>query len=138
MGQPSITNELLLLFLQDRLSDMESARIERTLREDPELHQRFVMLRAQIDLGEHSVSGIWRRERISCLTDAELCSAVLGTLDPQLHEYLMFHVETLGCTLCRSIMDDAQQQMNAPAPPPTRSQTLVKKTREVLKNATGT
>jgi hypothetical protein len=35
---------------------------------------------------------------------------VLGTLDGKWHQYVDFHVNTLGCRFCRANLDDIQAQ----------------------------
>ena len=40
---------------------------------------------------------------------------LLGSLDPDWHAYVAFHLDTLGCRFCRANHDDLQQQTHAAA-----------------------
>ena len=63
----------------------------------------------QEDRGEHTVGAIWRRERVSCLSRDQLGSYLLGAGDPELLEYIDFHLKTVGCPFCQANLDDLKK-----------------------------
>jgi RNA polymerase sigma factor (sigma-70 family) len=53
---------------------------------------------------------LWQEHRLSCLKRSTIGSYLLGTLDKNWHEYVHFHLESLGCRFCRANFDDLQNQ----------------------------
>src|SRR6266567_4143432 len=85
---PDISREQLHAFLDDALSEVETARIERVLRDSPELQGRLHQVMQERDRGEHSIGAIWRRQRLSCPTREQLGSYLLGVLDEAYLDYI--------------------------------------------------
>jgi hypothetical protein len=112
-----ITREQLHAYLDDALADAETARIERALRDSEEIRQRLKVVREERDRGEHSLGAIWRRERLSCPGREDLNGFLHGVLEPGLHDYIEFHLTTVGCPTCQANLDDLKEkQAEAPAP----------------------
>lgn len=103
-------------YLDEALSDQDAARIEQALRNSASLRQILRGIQQERDRGEHTVGGIWRRRRLSCPTREQLGSYVLGALDEGLHDYLHFHLETIGCPYCQANLADLQARHREPAP----------------------
>lgn len=59
---------------------------------------------------EASVSRVWRDRRLSCLKRSTLGSYVLGVLDEPWGSYTQFHVEEIGCLMCRANLDDLSRE----------------------------
>lgn len=110
-----ITLEDLHGYLDEALSESETARIERALRNSLSLRQvlRGVML--ERDRGEHTVGAIWRRHRLSCPTREQLGSFLLNVLDDGLQDYIRFHLDTIGCSYCQANLTDLQSRQREPA-----------------------
>jgi len=110
-----ITREQLHAYLDDALSDAESAQIERALRESQVLQGRLRVVMQERDRGEHSIGAIWRRQRLSCPTREQLGSFLLDVLDDEQADYVRFHLDTLGCPFCIANLADlkALQQESA-------------------------
>lgn len=106
----AITAELLAGYLEDALSESETARIEQELRQSESLRQTLRQLMQERDRGEHSVGAIWRRHRLSCPAREQLGSYLLGVLDDDLMDYLQFHLRTIGCAFCIANLADLQTQ----------------------------
>lgn len=53
---------------------------------------------------------IWQERRLSCLKRSTIGAFLLGTLDPDWHDYVAFHLERLGCQFCRANLDDLRLQ----------------------------
>jgi len=53
---------------------------------------------------------IWQERRLSCLKRSTVGAYLLGTLDPDWHDYVAFHLNRLGCQFCRANLDDLEQQ----------------------------
>ena len=53
---------------------------------------------------------IWRGLRLSCLKRSTVGGYLLGTLDAAWHDYVEFHLETLGCAFCRANLEDLQRE----------------------------
>lgn len=104
-----ITREVLRDYLHDALPDAEAAAIERALRGSAELRALLTEVLEQEDRGEHTVGAIWRRERVSCPTRDQLGSYLLEAGDPDLLEYVRFHLEEIGCPYCQANLDDLKK-----------------------------
>lgn len=126
-----ITRELLCGYLDDALSEAETAQLEQALRRDEGTRKQLRALMQERDRGEHSVGAIWRRQRLSCPTREQLGSWLLGALDPDLHDYVKFHLRTVGCAYCLANLADLEEQQRA-APPETRQ-----RRRRVLESSAG-
>jgi hypothetical protein len=104
-----ITRQMLRDYLHDALPDAELAAVEKALRESAKLRAIYKEVVEQEDRGEHTVGAIWRRERVSCLTRDQLGSYLLGAGDPELLDYIDFHLKTIGCPYCQANLDDLRK-----------------------------
>lgn len=104
------TREQLIAYLEDGLGEAESARVEQALRESAELRQFLRQIMQDCERGEHSLGGIWRRERLTCLTRDQLGSFLMEVLDDGLRDYVTFHLETIGCPTCLANLSDIKNQ----------------------------
>lgn len=108
-------------YLDEALPPEEMARIERTLRKDPELRRQLATINARRDAGVHSLGEIWRRHRLSCPPREQLGSFLLDALPDELADYIAFHLEVIGCRYCRANLTDLErQQAEAPEVVETR------------------
>ena len=112
---PNITREQLDAYLDDALSETESARVERALRDSEALQGRLRLVMQERDRGEHSLGAIWRRQRLSCPTREQLGSYLLDVLDEELLAYVRFHLETVGCPYCVANLADLKALQQEPA-----------------------
>jgi hypothetical protein len=114
--KPTITREQLDGYLDDALSDCETAQVEQALRESEALRRHLRALMQERDRGEHSLGAIWRRERLSCPTREQLGSYLLEVLDEGLQDYIRFHLETVGCAGCLANKADLEASLREPVP----------------------
>ena len=105
-----LTNADLEAYLDEALTAEEMALIEQDVRARPELLKRLAGIHGRRDAGIHSVGEIWRRQRLSCPTRAQLGSYLLGALDEGQMTYVEFHLKTIGCRYCASNLDDLRRQ----------------------------
>ena len=112
---PTITREQLSGYLDDALSETETAQVEQALRESAPLRQQLRTLMQERDRGEHSLGAIWRRQRLSCPTREQLGSFLLGAVDAAWRDYIQFHLETVGCSFCLANLADLQALQKEPA-----------------------
>jgi hypothetical protein len=110
-----ITREQLAAYLDDALSETETAQVEQSLRESEPLRRQLRTLLQERDRGEHSLGAIWRRQRLSCPTREQLGSFLLGGLDADWREYIEFHLHTIGCSFCLANLADLQALQKEPA-----------------------
>src|SRR5262245_51537893 len=101
-----VTREQLHAYLDDALSEAESARVERALRQSEALQNRLRLVMQERDRGEHSIGAIWRRQRLSCPTREQLGSYLLDVLDEAQADYIRFHLETVCCPYCVANLAD--------------------------------
>ena len=106
----AITRQMLRDYLHDALPDAETAAVERALRDSAELRAAFQEVLAEEDRGEHTVGAIWRRERVSCPSREQLGGFLLGAGDPELLDYIQFHLEVIGCPYCQANLDDLRSK----------------------------
>lgn len=104
-----ITRETLAGYLDDALSEPETAQIEQALRDTESLRKQLRAVMLERDRGEHSVGAIWRRRRLTCPSREQLGSWLLGVLDPDLYDYVKFHLRTVGCAYCLANLDDLEE-----------------------------
>lgn len=112
----NITREQLDAYLDDALSDSETAQVERALRESEPLRHRLRGIIQERDRGEHSIGAIWRRQRLSCPTRDQLGNYLLQVLDADMQAYIDFHLQTVGCPFCLANFADLRAQQQEPAP----------------------
>lgn len=105
-----VTREMLASYLDDALSERQTADVEQQLRQSDALRQQLRMLAQERDRGDHSVGAIWRRHRLSCPGREQLGSFLLGVLDGEEHDYIEFHLKTIGCAFCQANLTDLQTQ----------------------------
>lgn len=103
---PELTDEELLAYVEEQLATEQSVAIEIALRQDPALAARLRSLLALQDQGEYSVGNLWRRERLSCPPRGVWAAYADGRLGDGLSEYLRFHLETVGCSICSANFAD--------------------------------
>jgi hypothetical protein len=105
---PSITREQLHGYLEDCLSESETAKVEQALRESEPLRRLLRLVMQERDRGEHSIGGIWCRERLSCPNREQLGSYLLKVLEPAFQDYIDFHLHTVACAFCLANLADLQ------------------------------
>jgi len=126
----TITKATLDAFIDDHLNEQDSIRVEKAVRESPELHTLLKSIIASRDIGDHSIGAIWRREHLSCPTREELSSYKEEALDPQRIDYIKFHLETIGCNACKANLLDLNSAKDPKANPAARE-----KHKQFLKNS---
>jgi len=99
-------------YLDEGLPPEQMACIEQTLRGDADLARRLAAINARRDAGVHSLGEIWRRQRLSGPTREQLGSYLLGALPKEAADYFAFHLEVIGCRLCRANLADLQKQQS--------------------------
>jgi hypothetical protein len=109
-----VTPELLACYLDDALGDAESARVEQALRQSEPLRRQLKALLRDSDRGEHSLGAIWRRRRLTCASREQLGSYLLQVLDPDLQDYLDFHLNVVGCSFCQANLADLKALQEEP------------------------
>jgi DNA-binding phage protein len=109
------TCEQLIAYLDDALSDGETAQVEQALRQSDALRSRLHGLMSERDRGEHTIGGIWRRQRLTCPTREQLGSYLLQVLDSDQQDYVEFHLQTIGCAFCLANLADLQALQKEPA-----------------------
>jgi hypothetical protein len=112
---PTVTRELLACYLDDSLGDAESARVEQALRQSEALRRQLRALMLQRDRGEHALGAIWRRRRLTCPPREQLGSYLLQVLDPDVQDYLDFHLNVIGCAYCQANLTDLKSLHEEPA-----------------------
>jgi len=119
----SFTELELEAYLDEALSPQEMASVEKTLRSQPALLKRLTAINGRRDAGLHTLGAIWRRHRVSCPTRQQLGGMILGTLGAEHADFITFHIERVGCRLCRANLEDLQRrQREAEADATTRRQ----------------
>ena len=111
-----ITREQLHAYLDDALSESETAKVEHALRDDAGLRRQLQQAIQERDRGEHSLGAVWRRDRLTCPTRETLGSYLLQVLDDKEQDYLDFHLHTVGCPFCLANLADLEAQKKESAP----------------------
>src|SRR4051794_11859529 len=111
-----ITREQLHAYLDDALSEPETARVEQALRGSDVLRRQLQQAMQERDRGDHSLGAVWRRERLTCPTRETLGSFLLQVLDEGEQDYLDFHLKTVGCPYCLANLADLEAQQHETVP----------------------
>jgi hypothetical protein len=111
-----ICREQLSAYLDDALNEPEMTRIEKALRQSPELRQLLQQVRDEHDRGEHTLGAIWRRERLSCLTREQLTQYLHQLLEDGFHKYVEFHLHVICCPICLANLDDLKEKQAEQTP----------------------
>ena len=106
----AFTDSQLHAFLDESLPPAQMAAIEQALRDDAALHGRLAVVRGQLDAGMHSIGAIWRRHRLSCPDREQLGQYLLQVLDPEVENYVRFHLERIGCRFCAANLEDLHRE----------------------------
>src|SRR4051812_23114821 len=96
---PDFDDETLRSYLAEALPPSTMAAVEKGLRDSAELRARLEDVR-QTRGGAPQLpplGAIWRRGRLPCPTRQQLGSYLLDVLEPELADYLKFHVEVVEC-----------------------------------------
>ena len=101
-----VARELLESYLDDALSEKETAQVEQALRESEALRGTLRSLMIEMDRGDHSLGAVWRRNHLTCPSRDQLGSFLLGALDDDYQEYIEFHLATVGCSFCNANLED--------------------------------
>jgi hypothetical protein len=108
------TRAQLAGYLDDALSEAETAQVEQALRRSEALRQELRDLMQESDRGEHSLGAIWRRQRLSCPSRDQLGSYLLGALEPDQLDYIRFHLDSIGCSFCLANLADLRSLQQEP------------------------
>jgi hypothetical protein len=111
-----ITREQLNAYLDDALTEAETAQVEQALRTSEPLRRLLRTVMQERDRGEHSIGAVWRRHRLTCPPREQLGSYLLQVLDVELQEYIEFHLNVVGCPFCQANLADLQTRQQEPAP----------------------
>jgi hypothetical protein len=111
-----ITREQLHAYLDDALTESETARVEQALRDNEPLRRSLRQAMQERDRGEHSLGAVWRRERLTCPSREVLGSYLLEVLDEGEQSYIRFHLETVACPFCVANLADLRTVQQEPAP----------------------
>lgn len=104
------SDQQLQAYLDELLPAELMASIESELRKNEKLRERLVDLVGMREAGVHGLGEIWRRNRLTCPSRQQLGSFLLGAMDENLQKYIQFHLETVGCRVCRANLDDLKSQ----------------------------
>jgi RNA polymerase sigma factor (sigma-70 family) len=59
---------------------------------------------------ENLLTDIWKMQRFSCPKRSTVGAFFLGTLDKQWHDYIDFHINTIGCRFCLANLEDIKTE----------------------------
>ena len=105
-----ITRDTLRAYIDDALTDSETARVESALRGSEGLRGQLKLVLQERERGDHTIGAIWRRARLTCPSREQLGSYVLQVLEPELQSYLDFHLRTIACPFCLANLGDLQSR----------------------------
>lgn len=65
---------------------------------------------AEAEIPDSLLTDLWEYYRFSCPKRNTIGAYMLGTLEPDWHKYVEFHIKVLGCRFCQANLDDLQSQ----------------------------
>jgi hypothetical protein len=137
MSEPTpihaIDDETLRAYLAETLPPSASARVEKALRDSAELRSRLEDVRQNRgDTQIHTLGAIWRRGRLTCPTRQQLGSYLLDVLEPDLADYIKFHIEVVECPFCQANLADLEAKAAQPQAASRRYNRILDATRHQL------
>jgi len=120
-------------FLDENLPAEEMAALEAAIRENVALRERLCAIIQRRDAGIHSLSAIWRRNRLSCPSREELSAFVQGTAPEPIRGYIQFHLNVVGCRYCQANAEDLGQELRQPKESAERRRRLHQRAVDYLK-----
>ena len=112
-----IDDETLRAYLADDLPAEDLARVEKALRDSSELRGQLESVRQnRDDASLYTLGAIWRRTRLTCPSRQQLGSLLLDILEPDLADYLIFHIEVVECPFCQANLADLKGKTEAATP----------------------
>lgn len=106
----NFTDQQLQSYLDENLPGALMSAIEQDLRGNETLRNRLVHVAGMREAGVHGLGEIWRRGRLSCPSREQLGSFLLGAIGADEEKYIQFHLDEVGCRLCRANLEDLQSQ----------------------------
>ncbi|WP_435020682.1 hypothetical protein TA3x_001963 [Tundrisphaera sp. TA3] len=133
-GRVTVDPDMLRAYLADELPPGTLARVEKALRDSAELRALLEDVRQdRVDAGLHSLGAIWRRSRLTCPSRQQLGSLLLDALDPDLADYLRFHIEVVECPYCQANLADLEGRAGLSATTdPSRQHRILQSSRHLL------
>ncbi len=117
------SDEDLVSYLEERLCEAESSRLEKALRDSPELRVRMSQFLGERTSSEAAPGAVWARNGLSCPDRTSWSAVLLGLVDDaDLLRYATFHLETIGCRRCRANVEELQEAIQGD-PERTKRQT---------------
>ncbi len=113
----------------ERMTDFEA-----DLRDDQQLQSRVAQAVRSRDQGGYSVGEIWRRAGLSCPSRSEIGGYLLRTLSDEAAAYVEFHLQTIGCRVCRANLNDLEER-SSQADPKHRRRRFFESSAGLLKNS---
>ncbi len=95
-------------YLDEMLDPTRAAELESLLRQNRNLLQRLAQINQRRDAGVHTLSEIWRQNRIGVPTREQVRGYLLGTIDEGLADYIHFRVEVLRCRYTSALLEDVE------------------------------
>jgi hypothetical protein len=65
---------------------------------------------SEAEIPDCLLTDLWEYYRFSCPKRNTIGAYMLGTLEPDWHKYVEFHIKVLGCRFCQANLDDLQSQ----------------------------
>ena len=132
-GPNPIDDETLRSYLAESLPAEAMARVEKALRESATLRQRLEDVRnSRTDAGVHTLGAIWRRARLTCPGRQQLGNYLLEVLDPAHADYITFHLDVVGCELCKANLADLRAKSDLNGAEQTRRKRYFHSSRHLL------
>jgi hypothetical protein len=112
ISMTNFTDQQLQAYLDELLPAEFMSAIEQELRASDSLRVRLVSLVGMREAGVHGLGEIWRRNRLTCPSRQQLGSFLLGAISEELETYIKFHLDKIGCRVCRANLDDLKSQQS--------------------------
>lgn len=101
-----LSDQDLVAFLHEALPAHRMTIVEGLIRGSELIQRRLNDLRTAQTCSSPTLASIWRTERLSCPTRAECSAFLVGVLPPEIRDYVIFHLQVVGCRLCIANLAD--------------------------------
>ena len=109
IAAPSPNKAELIGYMEEALDPADMTRVEENLRHHSGWREALLDLREHVDSGDHSVTMVWRRHRLTCPARERLYAWLIDALPPDAAGYVRFHLDVVKCRWCRANLEDMKE-----------------------------
>lgn len=117
---PPFTREYLHAYIDGALSPEKMEALEVLAPTNSQIREQLLSVQIEFDNHNHTIGSLWRRNQLTCPAIGELADHLRGELaviNPELADYVEFHLNTYRCIYCMSNLAELKERAStSPSP----------------------